>query len=89
MFPIKKGGLGLQNLLTSSDEKSPSLQLSSTEPIRIMKGENEFSTTDNLQEVKEERSDDRKIQDDVNKEKLEGIVETLDAFDRRLFLRAK
>ena len=89
MFPIKKGGLGLQNLLTSSDEKSPSLQLSSTEPIRIMKGESEFSTTDNLQEVKEERSDDRKIQDDVNKEKLEGIVETLDAFDRRLFLRAK
>ena len=53
-------GLGLQNLVTPDDEKTPNLQLESTEFIRAMKGKSDFSTVDNLQIVKEESSKDRK-----------------------------
>ena len=54
-----------------------------------MKGESEFSTYGHLQAVKEESSDVRKSQDDINDAKLELISKNLDVLDCRLFLCAK
>ena len=54
-----------------------------------MKEESEFSTTNNLQAVKEEISDGREIHDDLNKAKLEGIVNNLNAFEPHILIRAK
>ena len=53
-----------------------------------LKGKENFSTTNHLQADKEESSDGIKTGDCINEDKLERIVETLDAFDCRLFLRA-
>ena len=70
MVLVKKSGLGLQNSVTSADEKPLSLQHLRTELIRYMKGESKFSAADYLQVVKEERSGGRKTQDDVNTAEL-------------------
>ena len=57
--------------------------------IRAVKGESEFSTTNHLKAVKEERSNVRKTWNDVNESKLEGIIYSLELFDHSLFIRAK
>ena len=75
--------------MTSTDERFLSSQCESTELIRAVKGESEFPTADNLQAVKEERSDGRKTWDNIKEAKLEEFVKTLDAFDRHLFFRTK
>ena len=75
--------------MTSGNEHFLSSQHASTELIRVVKVESEFSTTNLLHAVKEERSDVRKTRDDTNKAKLEVIVKNINAFDRRLFLYAK
>ena len=49
--PANKSFLGLQNLVTSADEKPLSSQRAITELIRAVMGESEFPTTDYLQEV--------------------------------------
>ena len=73
-MPFKKDELGLQKPVASAKEKFLSLQRVSTELIRVMTGENEFSTTDHLQAVKKEISKGKKSRDDVNNAKIEGIV---------------
>ena len=48
VIPVNKLGLGLQNLAMSADEKFRALQCASTELIRDVTGESEFSSIDNL-----------------------------------------
>ena len=48
----------------------------------------EFSTTDQILAVKEEKLDSKKYQYDANDAKLQGIVSNQGAFEKRLFLRA-
>ena len=88
-FPLKKSGLGFQNTVTSDNENFLSLQHLSTEIIRAVMGESEFSTAGHLQLVNEERRDGRKTRDNINNVKLEVIVDTLNASDHCPFLRAK
>ena len=57
--------------------------------IRAVKGEIEFSTDNQPQAVKDEMGFGIKTWDDVNNTKLEGIVNNLKIFDRRLYIRAK
>ena len=57
--------------------------------IRDVKGESESWTPDNLQVVKEERSNDRKPRDNTNIAKIEGVFNNIDILDRRLLLRTK
>ena len=57
---VNKAGLGLQNLATSANEKFLSSRRDSMELITSMTVEITFSTADQLQSVKEERSDIRK-----------------------------
>ena len=59
-MPVKKAGLGLQNPVTSVDEKYPSLQHASTELIWAVTGERELSTANNLLALREERRDGKK-----------------------------
>ena len=47
----KKSGLGLQNMVTSANERILSLKRASTELIRDGMGESEFSIADNVQAV--------------------------------------
>ena len=86
---VKKTGLGLQNLVTSANEKILSSQRTSTELIRGVTRECEFPTADHLQRVKKEMSEGKKAWDDVNDAKLEGIIKDPPTLDRRLFLSAK
>ena len=88
-MPVKKNGLGLQNLVTSANEKILSSQRTSTELIRGVTRECEFPTADHLQRVKKEMSEGKKAWDDVNDAKLEGIIKDPPTLDRRLFLSAK
>ena len=55
-----KSGLGLQNPVTSANEKYLSLQCASMELIRYVTGEGEFSNTDQLLALREERRDEKK-----------------------------
>ena len=88
-MPVKKYGLGLQKLLTSAYENFLSSRCASAKLIGAVKGESDFLTADHLQGVKEEIYDSRKIRDDTNEAKLEGIVKTLNTFDCRLLPHVK
>ena len=57
--------------------------------IRDVMRERKFSIIYHPQEVKEERSEGMKTQDDVNDAKLEWIDKDFDILDFCLFLRAK
>ena len=86
-MPVKKFDLGLQTPVTSADENVLISQRASIELIRAVKGEIEFSTADRPQAVKEERSDERKPQNDVNESKLEGVVKNLDILNHHICFR--
>ena len=58
---VNKSGLGLPNPVTSMEKIYPSLQCASTELIRSVTGEGNFSTTNCLLALKEERRDGKKI----------------------------
>ena len=57
---FKKSGLGLQNPVTSADEKYLSLRHASTELIRYVTGKSEFSTADHSLALREEGRDGKK-----------------------------
>ena len=63
--------------MISADKEFLSFQDTSTELIRGVRAESEFSISDHLQAVKEERSDIRKTRDDVSYSKREEIVKNL------------
>ena len=88
-MPINKSGLGLLNFVTSKNKKYPSLKRVSTELIRYVTGEGAFSNGNHLLEIREERRDRQKKQDDANDYKLKVLVRGLDVIDRQLILRAK
>ena len=71
---VKRSVLGLQNPVTPDDEKWRGLQRTRMELIREMTVESEFLTTDHLQAVKEEISEGKKPRDNINTDKLEGII---------------
>ena len=52
MTLVKKSGLGLQNPVTSANEKFLSLRCARTELIRAVMEESAFPTTNHLQAVK-------------------------------------
>ena len=87
-MPVKKSGLGLQDLVTSSNDKYLSLICTSRDLIGSLAGESEFSTTYNLQAVKEERCGGKKSSD-VNDIKLEVIFNHIPTLERSLFIHAK
>ena len=60
-MPVKKSGLGLQDPMTSSNDKYLSLLCAISDLIGDVTGESGSSTTYNLQAVKEERCDGKKI----------------------------
>ena len=88
-MPVKKAGLGLQNPVTSADEKYLSSRRASTELIRAVTGEGEFSTADHFLTLREERRDGQKRRDDANGAKIKELVDDLKAPDHRLILRTK
>ena len=88
-MPVNKSNLGIQDLVTSSNDKYLSLICTSRDLIGSLAGESEFSTTYNLQAVKEERCDGKKTWDDVNNTKLDVISKNFPTLERRPFLRAK
>ena len=54
-MPVKKSGLGIQNPVTSANEKLRSLERDSTELISAVMVESEFPTANFLQVIKEKR----------------------------------
>ena len=54
-MPVKKSSLGIQNPVTSANEKLRSLERDSTELISAVMVESEFPTANFLQVIKEER----------------------------------
>ena len=89
MFPVNKSGLGLQNPVTSAEDKYTSLLLASYELIGAVKVEKEFSTADHLLAFKEERWDGKTDQGVANDVKLRKIVSNKSALEKRPFLCAK
>ena len=81
-FPLKKYGLGLQNPVTSSADKYTSFLCAIYKLIDIVMVERWFSTSDCLQEVKEERQDGKKDWYDENDAKLRGVVNNQGAFKK-------
>ena len=75
--------------MTSADEKYLSFWRASTELIRAGMGEGELSTANNILSLREEKRDGLKMRDDANNSKLKELVKDLEAYDRRLILRAK
>ena len=86
---VKTSGLGLQDPVTSANKKYLILMRASSKAIISVMVAREFSTADNLLALREERRDGQKIQDDANVAKLKGLVDDLEASDRRLIIRAK
>ena len=54
-----------------------------------MIGESKFSTSNHLKVLREEMCDRKKIRDEANDAKLGGLVDNLEALDRRLILSTK
>ena len=69
-MPVKKYVMGLLSSVMSSNKRYISLKCSSTELIRSMVGRGAFSNADHLLDLREERRDGKKNQDDVNVTKL-------------------
>ena len=86
---VNKSGLGLLNIVTSTNEKESSSNRSSTELIQSMAAEGSFSNSNNLLALREERCNIRKKWDDVNDTKLKELFPDLDTSDHHLILRAK
>ena len=59
------------------------------ELIGAITREREFSTANNLLDIREERSDGQKVQDDSNGAKLKGLAKDIKAIDNCLIIRAK
>ena len=75
--------------MTSVAEKYTGLVRASYNLIGEVTGVRDFSTTDHLQAVNEERLDGKKDQDDTNDSKLKGIVNDQGDVEKILFLCAK
>ena len=88
-MPVNKSVPGLQNLVTSANEKFRSSQRARTELIRAVTGESEFSTANNLEADKEERHEGNPPRDDVNDANLEEIIKDISPLDLCLFIRTK
>ena len=86
---FKKEGLGLQDLVISSNNKYLNSLCTSCKIIGSIKGERAFSTPDHLLTLREESSDGLKIRDDVNEAKLKVLVKYLKALDLHPILRTK
>ena len=69
-IPVKKSGLILKNPVMSDNEKCLSSRRACSELIKVMNRKRKFTTSNHPQAVKEEMSDGRKTQDDVNDTKL-------------------
>ena len=72
-FPVNKLGLGLQNPVTSSENKYTSLLHESCDLIDAVTGKRDFSTADHIRDFKEEQQDEKNW-DDANDAKLWGII---------------
>ena len=70
MMLVNKFGLGLQDPMISANEKYPSFLFASSNLIGAVTEKIAFSTAGHLMEIREERRDGQKIQDDTNKAKL-------------------
>ena len=88
-MPVKKYCLGLQDPVTSANDKYLGLLYVSRELIGAVTGARSFSTANRLLGLREERCHGQKIQDDANEVKPKGLDDKLEASDRRLILRAK
>ena len=86
---LNKSGLGLQNTMTSIENKYNSLISEIYELIGAVTGKWEFSTTYHIWAVKGERQEGGKYLDIANDVKLQEIVSDQGDFNKRLFLRAK
>ena len=88
-MPVKKYGLVILNPVTSAKENYPSSQQPIVELIWDVIGGGEFSNTDLLLAIKEEKRYMQKNCNDVNDATIKGFVGGIKGTDRRLILRAK
>ena len=86
---VKKYGTGLHNLVTLAADTYTGSLCTRYDLIGTVMGKREFSTTNNLWAVKEERREVKKDQDDVNDAKLRVIVNGQGDFEKHLLLRSK
>ena len=86
---FKKEGLGLQDLVISSNNKYLNSLCTSCKIIGSIKGERAFSTPDHLLTLREESSDGLKIRDDVNEAKLKVLAKVIESLDLYLIICAK
>ena len=87
-MPVKKSGLGLQYPVTPASEKYLSFLRTRSKLIGYVTGERSFSTDGHLMVFREERHDGPKIRDGSKGAKLKGLVDDLEAPERRLILCA-
>ena len=81
--------MGLLNTVTPMNKKYIISRCASTGLIPDVMGAGDFSYTNHLLELREERCHGQKIRDDVNNAKLEELVKYLDGTDRCLILDSK
>ena len=86
---LNKSGLGLQNTMTSIENKYNSLISEIYELIGAVTGKWLFSTADQIWAVQGERWDGENNRDTTNDAKPKEIVSSQGAFDKILFLSTK
>ena len=86
---VKKSGLGIQEPLTSANNKYLSLIHARSKLIGSVTGERLFSIDYQILALREEMCDGQKIQDDNNEPKTKGLVNYIEALDPRLSIGSK
>ena len=86
---VDKSGLGILNPVMSAKEKYLSSQRENAKLIQSVTGGGEFSNSEYLRKLREEKRDGQKDRYEVNKTKLKGLVQDIKGTNRCLILRAK
>ena len=86
---VKKSILGLQNPVTSAQEKYLSSTRGSAKLVQAVTGGGELSNADHLWTLSEEQRDGKEAWEVAYKSRLKGLVSDIQGTDKLLLLRAK